>query len=186
MSARPSNVLPLFGDALPAASPAASAAPLRAVRVAQAGQHRQAEDVEAIFALWQQVTGHARARLDMARRRVILARLADGYTRADLELAVYGCRLSAHHQGDNDRGEVYDGLTLILRDADHVDRFIAIAERVAQGMQARAAREQAQAACAEGAAAAAAEPPRAAPGPGYEVFLQQAVRMGIRVRGRRG
>lgn len=184
MTARASNVLPLFADA-PAPAPAA-AAPLPAVRLARVGQQQQAAEVEAIFALWQQVTGHARARLDMARRRVILARLGDGYSRADLELAIYGCRLSAHHQGDNDRGEVYDSLTLILRDADHVDRFIAIAERVAQGMQARAAREQAQAACAEGAADAAAESPRAAPGPGYEVFLQQAVRMGIRVRGRRG
>ena len=173
---RAGNVLPLFP---------VESAEARTVRVLPTAA---ADEVQRVFECWQRVTGHARARLDMARRRVILARLGDGYTRADLELAIYGCRLSAHHQGDNDRGEVYDALTLILRDADHVDRFIAIAERVAQGMQARAAREQAQADAAAGAPAVpgTAESVREAPGAGYQVFLQEAVRLGIRVRGRRG
>jgi hypothetical protein len=31
--------------------------------------------------------------------------------------------------GKNDRGQRYDSIDLILRDADHIDRFIANAEK---------------------------------------------------------
>ena len=38
--------------------------------------------------------------------------------------AVQGCALTPFNMGHNDRGERYDSLGLILRDSDHIDRFI--------------------------------------------------------------
>jgi hypothetical protein len=81
-----------------------------------------------IFAYWQQIMGHPRAKLDAKRRKKINDRLNDGYTQDDLRKAIEGCRKSPHHMGENDRSTVYDGLELICRDAEHVDRFIAMAE----------------------------------------------------------
>lgn len=59
---------------------------------------------------------------------VIVARLRDGYTVEQLKAAVDGCTRSPFHQGENDRGQVYDDLELICR-ADKVDRFIQIAQQ---------------------------------------------------------
>ena len=43
----------------------------------------------------------------------------------DLMAAVDGCAKTPHNMGQNDRGERYDDLELICRDAAHVDRFRA-------------------------------------------------------------
>lgn len=84
---------------------------------------------ERVFAYWQKLWEHPRARLDAKRKRAIKARLKDGYTEADLIRAIDGCKATPFNNGDNDRGQRYDGLTLILRDAEHVDRFIADADK---------------------------------------------------------
>lgn len=81
-----------------------------------------------IFSYWQQIMEHPRAKLDAKRRKKISDRLRDGYTEDDLRKAIEGCKKSPHHMGKNEHGTVYDGLELICRDAEHVDRFIAIAE----------------------------------------------------------
>lgn len=67
---------------------------------------------------------HLGARLDEKRRRLIRARLNDGYTPSQLCDAIRGCHGDAWYQGENDRGKAYCDIALILRDADHVDRFI--------------------------------------------------------------
>lgn len=67
---------------------------------------------------------HPHARLDQKRSRVIRDRLADGYTPTQLCEAISGCHGDAWYRGDNDRGKAYCDLSLILRDADHVDRFM--------------------------------------------------------------
>lgn len=85
-------------------------------------------DTEALFEHWKAVMGHARARMDLARKKVIQARIGDGYTIDDLMMAIDGCAASAFHMGENDRGQRYDSLTLIFRDADHVDKFIRAGE----------------------------------------------------------
>ena len=77
-----------------------------------------------IFARWQETLDHPRARLDAKRRKVIAQALALGYTAAELCQAIQGCALTPHNMGHNDRGTRYDELGLILRDADHIDRFI--------------------------------------------------------------
>ena len=42
--------------------------------------------------------------------------------------AITGCSLTPHNLGKNDRGQRYDGLQVILRDADQIDRFIRNAQ----------------------------------------------------------
>jgi hypothetical protein len=91
--------------------------------------------VNKVFEHWKTIMGHSRARLDMARARVIKARLKDGYTLEDLCLAIDGCGASSFHMGENDRNTTYDAITLILRDADHVDRFMQLGERAHQVVQ---------------------------------------------------
>lgn len=87
------------------------------------------EDIETVFNKWKEVMGHARARLDEKRRKAIRSMLAAGYTVEDLELAIHGCSVSPFHQGQNDRAQKYQDIALICRDAEHVDKFIAIAEQ---------------------------------------------------------
>lgn len=83
------------------------------------------EQVESVFAFWKQTMFHERAVLDKKRRRIIEDRLKDGYTAEALCEAIKGCSLSPFHMGENDRKTRYDGLDLILRNAEKVDQFIA-------------------------------------------------------------
>lgn len=86
------------------------------------------EDVcQKIFEYWKQVHNHPRSKLDAKRRKLVSDRLKDGYSEADLMAAIDGCKMSPHHQGENDRRTVYDDLELICRDGKHVDMFIKIA-----------------------------------------------------------
>ena len=80
--------------------------------------------IAGIFDCWCDTLGHPRARLDDKRRKVINRALKLGYTAAELCDAIRGCSLTPHNMGINDRGTRYDELGLILRDADHIDRFI--------------------------------------------------------------
>jgi hypothetical protein len=48
-----------------------------------------------------------------------------GYSPAELCKAIRGCSLTPHNMGKNDRGEKYNGVDLIFRSADQIDRFIA-------------------------------------------------------------
>lgn len=81
-------------------------------------------DADAVFEHWREVMGKdARTKFDGKRRRAVVARLNDGYTAADLAEAVNGCSLTPHNMGQNDRGERYDDLELICRNASQVDRF---------------------------------------------------------------
>lgn len=88
----------------------------------------ETEQIDKIFAVWQHLHTNGRSRLDDRRRKTIRTRLQDGFTIDDMTDAIYGCYLSAFHMGDNDRRTRYNDICLILRDAEHVDRFIAIYE----------------------------------------------------------
>ncbi|NEX23704.1 hypothetical protein G3480_26125 [Thiorhodococcus mannitoliphagus] len=87
----------------------------------------RADAVQPIFAYWQQVMAKPQAKLDAKRRSAIAARLKDGYTPAQLQRAIDGCRASAWHQGRNDRGRAFDDIALICRDAARVEQFLALA-----------------------------------------------------------
>lgn len=89
------------------------------------------EEVEEVFERWKSTMGHARARLDPKRAKAIRSMLAVGYSVEDLCLAIFGCSVSPFHQGQNDRATKFDDIALICRDAEHVDRFIELAEKAA-------------------------------------------------------
>ncbi len=79
--------------------------------------------IQQVFKYWQQVMNHPQAQLDPKRQALIRKALILGYSVEQLCEAIRGCSLTPHNQGDNDRGQRYDGLHIILRDAEQIDRF---------------------------------------------------------------
>ena len=59
---------------------------------------------------------------------LIQARLAEGWTVAELCQAIDGYHLSPFHQGQNDKGLVYLDLELIMRDETHAEKGIEMSE----------------------------------------------------------
>jgi len=90
---------------------------------------KNAADIDRVFTHWKRVMNHPRAKLDQKRTMLIQKALATGYSVDDLMTAITGCSRTPHNMGDNDRGERYDGLHIIFRSADQIDRFIGNAER---------------------------------------------------------
>jgi hypothetical protein len=80
--------------------------------------------VAEIFRFWQRVMDYPKAVLDSTRRKYIQAALAMGYDSAALCQAIQGCASTPYNMGQNDRGEPYDGLHIIFKSADQIDRFI--------------------------------------------------------------
>lgn len=78
-----------------------------------------------VFQYWQEIMDHPRAKLDNKRRHKITQALNLGYQVSDLRQAIEGCKKTAFNMGQNERGQRYDDLELILRDASHIDHFIA-------------------------------------------------------------
>lgn len=110
--------------------------------------HAEPQDPrQVVFDHWRKVMGHSKAQLDDKRKKLITAALKLGYTGVDLCHAIDGCKSSKWYMGANDRNTVFDGLDLILRDAEHVDKFLAL----------YAARETPQLGTAGSAAAQAAQ-----------------------------
>lgn len=86
-----------------------------------------------LFHLWREVYNHPRALLDPKRKKKIQAALKIGYSVAELEKAIRGYKFSKFHMGENDRNTPYDGLDVILRDAEHIDRGIQLWENRPRG-----------------------------------------------------
>jgi hypothetical protein len=86
--------------------------------------HKEGDHVGNVFAAWVSATGRdaARTKLDDKRRRLITNAL-DGYPVEDVLDAVVGWQHDPFYRGDNDRGKTYNDLGLLLRDAEHVERF---------------------------------------------------------------
>lgn len=61
--------------------------------------------------------------LDEKRRLKVASAIAD-YGVGDCKLAIDGCSRSDFHMGRNKQKRRYDDLELILRDQDHVERFL--------------------------------------------------------------
>lgn len=90
--------------------------------------------VAAIFDAWRTAAGKSdRTVLDPKRRRLITGALG-AYPVDDLVDAVRGWRHSPHHAGQNDTGTVYNDLGLLLRDAEHIERFRDLERRGAQAV----------------------------------------------------
>lgn len=82
------------------------------------------QKIQEVFLCWQQTMGHNGSKLDDKRRSAIKKGLGSGYDVAQLCEAIRGCSLTPFNMGQNDRGQRYDGLNIIMRDSDQIDRFI--------------------------------------------------------------
>ena len=82
------------------------------------------DDVNLVFEFWQLTMNHPKAQLDDDRKKRIKNALKLGYTIDDLKAAIRGCAKTPHNMGQNDRNGIYDGLNIILKNADNIDRFI--------------------------------------------------------------
>lgn len=100
------------------------------------------EQARQVFRFWQEHLNHHKAKLDEKREKAIKARLKNGYSVDDLMAAVRGCKQTPFNMGKNDRGEVYDDIELICRDAEHVDRFMRNAGVSIPSIAERRAREE--------------------------------------------
>ena len=80
--------------------------------------------IATIFEHWQTTMNHPKSKLDSSRNSWISKALKIGYNVQQLCDAITGCSLTPHNMGDNERGERYDGLHVILKNADQIDRFI--------------------------------------------------------------
>jgi hypothetical protein len=81
------------------------------------------ETVKNIFAIWCEKMNSPRSRLDANRKRLIVNALKK-YTENDLVAAITGCAMSPFHMGMNPDGKKYNGLDLILRNAEKIEQFI--------------------------------------------------------------
>jgi len=86
-------------------------------------EQKALDPVETIFAFWQKVMVSPKSVLDKKRRSLIKDALKS-YPPAEICKAIRGCSKSPHNMGQNDRNTKYNGLNLILRDAEHIDYFI--------------------------------------------------------------
>jgi hypothetical protein len=82
------------------------------------------QQINCVFEHWKTVMNHPNAHLDHKRKAIISKALSFGYRADQLCEAITGCSYTSHNMGDNDRGQRYDGLHVILRDGDQIDRFI--------------------------------------------------------------
>lgn len=94
-------------------------------------------EVVQVFAHWQQVMSSPRSLLDDKRRKLIRNALKTGYTPEQLQRAIDGCAKSDWHMGNNDRRAKYNGLDLILRNAEQIDKFAAMADATVQAAKSR-------------------------------------------------
>jgi hypothetical protein len=84
----------------------------------------RSKEIAAVFERWRSAMNKPEAKLTPKRRRLIEARLKDS-TLDEILAAVAGCAASAWHMGANQSGTRYDDLTLICRDREHIERFMA-------------------------------------------------------------
>lgn len=85
------------------------------------------DEIQNVFEHWKKVMQkRGTVILDSKRKSAIRARLADGYTQDMLCKAIDGCSMTDHNMGRTVTNKtLYNDITLICRDAEHVDRFMA-------------------------------------------------------------
>ena len=86
-------------------------------------------EIEEIFAYWQEMMEKPRAKLLPIRKKLIKARLKEGYTMEEIEKAINGCWSSPFHRGVNPNGTIYDDIELICRNGVKLEKFISMWEQ---------------------------------------------------------
>jgi hypothetical protein len=83
------------------------------------------DQVVSIFDFWKKVMNSEKSVLDAKRTKLIKSAI-EKYSPADICIAIRGCSKSAYHMGDNNQKTKYNGLNLILRDAEYIDKFMQL------------------------------------------------------------
>lgn len=86
-----------------------------------------------LFKYWQEVMNHPKAKLDKNRKGAIQKALKLGFSIDELKQAISGCSKTPYNMGQNDSGQVHDYMSLILRDAEHIERFMNNANSTQDG-----------------------------------------------------
>ena len=89
--------------------------------------------VDLIFDYWKKIMNSPKSKLDANRKGLIMKALKL-YSPADVCKAIRGCSKSPHHMGDNKSKTAYNGLNLILRNAEYIDKFIKLDSGIARAM----------------------------------------------------
>lgn len=96
------------------------------------GAPLESTDVRTVFAHWVDVMGKnpKTTKLTPERRRVVQARLKEGYSVEFICTAVYGCESSDFHmaRGEHRGGKRFNDLTLICRNGSTLERFEEMTE----------------------------------------------------------
>lgn len=83
----------------------------------------KASSEQQVFDAWVKSTGKTGATVLTDKRRRVIRAALKLYSLADVLDAVQGWEKSPHHRGENDRHTIYNDLELLLRDAEHIERF---------------------------------------------------------------
>lgn len=86
-------------------------------------------DVTAVFDHWQTVMKKSKRTVLDANRKRLITKALKNYSVFDVKAAITGCALSPYHMGENESRKRYDGLELILRNAEKIEQFAGFAER---------------------------------------------------------
>jgi uncharacterized protein YdaU (DUF1376 family) len=80
-----------------------------------------------VFDYWKTVMGKTGQTVLDGKRKARIVWAIGQYGVETAKRAIDGCKASAWHMGENDKGQRYDDLTLIFRDASKVENFLEIA-----------------------------------------------------------
>lgn len=84
-----------------------------------------------VFDYWvKTMNKNSLAKLTNGRKAKIKARYKEGYSLEEMKQGIDGCASSGFHMGDNPSGKVYNGLELILKSGEDLERFIGYTTRV--------------------------------------------------------
>jgi len=94
-----------------------------------------AETVQAVFDFWKNTCNRTEGtKLDEAREKKIASALKL-YGEETCRQAIIGCTLSEWHNGRNPRNKKYNDITLIFRNADKVETFVALYHQEKDGQK---------------------------------------------------
>lgn len=90
--------------------------------------HPKGKEIQSLVERWKTATGHPRAKLSKDRFDVVKARLKDGYSIEDLELAVDGIAafpfvVNGMRKREGKPSQRHDSLTLALKGGENTERF---------------------------------------------------------------
>ena len=85
------------------------------------------EGVTEVFEHWRTVMGKTGQVVLDSKRKARIVWAIGQYGVETAKRAIDGCKASAFHMGENDKGQRYDALTLIFRDASKVENFLEVA-----------------------------------------------------------